>query len=328
MQDALTRKAYAAINDEIGDELAHVLERIKALFSEYTDLPFEMSEHFFANEGKLIRASLTFLLAKEMGGITNAHRSFACAIELMHAASLIHDDVIDREEVRRSQSALHKKWGNTKSILYGDLVITKAFFLFQSLGDEVMRRTLFTLEEMCMGQLLEAANRRNGALPLHEYERIIRGKTAALFSLATSGAALLHGQPHETFARAGEMFGMAFQIADDAEDVFTKDLNEGFITYPFIIAYERAKKDERTKAERALCESHARGETLALLYGMITHYDGVLHAKRAAEQYITQARTLFHDAGSTSNALMLLLDVLAKRAEMGDENNTVEASNA
>jgi octaprenyl-diphosphate synthase len=188
-------------------------------------------QHPFAVPGKRIRPALLLLTARVAGGTPDADSlvALAAAVEVLHAASLVHDDIIDGAEARRHQVSLNKRYGNRVAVLAGDILYTHFFSLITGLGrvDPVTRFALLdvfldTTKAMCMGEII-AQEAGNAGRPLawDEYLEIATDKTAVLFAACCRGAGLLCGAPRERQDALGAFgldFGLAFQMADDLVD--------------------------------------------------------------------------------------------------------------
>lgn len=199
-------------------------------------------------EGKWLRASLT-LLAARLGGEAddNAVRT-AAALELIHVATLIHDDIVDQALVRRGMTALHRLHGETPSVLMGDYLFSKAFYLLTLTGDaEMMRIIARRTNEVCLGEIQESAGIGDLNLSETDYLSLISYKTASLFAACAAAGGRLANLPDaavEALHRFGTAFGIAFQIRDDILDyvadeaelgkTMLSDLKEGKATLPII----------------------------------------------------------------------------------------------
>ncbi len=210
--------------------------------------------------GKLLRPMLVAMASQLGRGFGPEACHAAVAVELIHNATLLHDDVIDLAERRRGAPAARATYGNAASVLAGDWLLVEALKRIQRCGEPgLLDRALATIEEMVTAEALQLENRGRVNVEEEEYFRIIDGKTAALFRWAMFAGATTGGLPSDqrsTLERYGEHLGVAFQLADDLLDVsgdpastgkaaFT-DLREGKITYPLLLVL---KRDESLKRE-------------------------------------------------------------------------------
>ena len=222
----------------------------------------------FQKRGKRIRSTLLCLIAncgKTPAEITRV--ASACAgIELLHSASLVHDDIIDDTEVRRGQKTAHKEWGTQVAVLIGDYVLSQSM---QTVIEEPERDIPVILsqaaDQLIAGEILELDHCGNMKLSFETYNRIIDGKTAALINAAAKIGAILAGFDKPMVNQCAEMgshFGIAFQIIDDLLDYgygsknldkakFT-DLSNGLITLPLLYYFENSSAEERREMENLI----------------------------------------------------------------------------
>ncbi len=249
------------------------IEQVPALIRETLDTPIpkmrEMVDHFFSKNGKLLRPALIFLgagLARSLQpehGIPSernetAELHLATAIEIFHAATLIHDDIIDSAPLRRGVSALHIKSGPQAAVLAGDYFHDRAIAtIFRHGNDRIIPLFLTTAGEICEGEIREISEKKNINMTEETHFEIIEKKTASLLACALQTGALIWGidpQKVEVLGRFGTFFGMAFQIIDDFLD-FTgeehdfgktlgSDLEEGVYTLPVIYCLGSESRDK------------------------------------------------------------------------------------
>jgi len=212
-------------------ELAQVEQVIRAACRSDVTLMREIPEYLLGLGGKRIRPALTLLCAKALGAseISEAIREVAAGIELIHMATLLHDDIVDQSPIRRHQPSPYAKYGTSATLLSGDFLLTRAFGLCARLDDQVIEATEQACIELVEGETLET--------PLSQEQHslassltIARRKTASLFRLATFCAAHLNDASDETkasLARFGESLGVAFQIIDDILDVTSDEATLG-----------------------------------------------------------------------------------------------------
>ncbi|WP_298770083.1 polyprenyl synthetase family protein [uncultured Fibrobacter sp.] len=228
----------------------------------------ERLESLFQRKGKRIRSTLLCLLAQCGNEQPDSQRvARACAgIELLHLASLVHDDIIDNTDIRRGQKTAHKEWGTQVAVLIGDYVLSQSM---QCVIDEESHDIPIVLskaaDKLIEGEILELDHSGNTRLSFEMYDRIIDGKTAALIKAAAKIGAILAGFDKDTIDRCAEMgahFGIAFQIVDDLLDYgygsknldkakFT-DLANGLITLPLLYYFDRCNSDERAEMENLI----------------------------------------------------------------------------
>jgi octaprenyl-diphosphate synthase len=233
-----------------------------------SELPFvnEMCATVRSYRGKMLRPALLLLSGKAAGSVTPHHFTAAAVVEMVHMATLVHDDVLDGAELRRKRPTIAATEGNTAAVLLGDYLISHAFHLCSSLpGTHVSRRIGAITNIVCEGELMQ--NRGRGDLGLREgdYMEIIRRKTAVLTGVSCELGAWLAGADAQVVSRLyafGEQAGIAFQIMDDVLDLvgdaeqvgktLGRDLAQGKVTLPLIHALQNATEGEREALTAAL----------------------------------------------------------------------------
>jgi octaprenyl-diphosphate synthase len=186
--------------------------------------------HLRAYRGKRLRPTLVLLTARACGGIAPAHHTLAAVVEMIHTATLVHDDVLDNADVRRHLPTINAGWGNQTSILLGDYLFTHAFHLASTVDAEACRLIGATTNRVCEGELQQGSERGNLTLSEEEYLDMIEGKTAELTACCCRIGALYSGVSPcivEHMCRYGRWLGMAFQIADDLLDLIGEEKATG-----------------------------------------------------------------------------------------------------
>ncbi len=254
------------------DLLRPDLEKVEKAIREQSrhfDPAVEPYVAFLCNtSGKRIRPALTFLSAGATGGITEDHHKIAITLELIHVATLVHDDIIDGAEIRRQAPTANAKWGNALSVLLGDCLFAHALELSTQFDDQsIGRKVARAANEVCTGEIIQTQRRFDFQLSRADYFEIIRKKTAALFAAAMELAAFLNGRPESMVTalhQYGSLIGTAYQIYDDCldlvgdeEDVgktLRTDLNKGKLTLPILNLIEQATDRQREKLNRLLLQ--------------------------------------------------------------------------
>lgn len=285
--------------------LRQVPARIKQILDSGNPLIREISTHFFQVNGKLLRPALTFLSAAAANPGFNAGAdkviSLAAAFEIFHAATLIHDDIIDRAEIRRGLPSVNFKWGDQTAVLAGDFFHDRALItIFENGTPEIMRLFLETAGILCDGEIQELARVRFYELSEAEYFDIIYKKTASLLVCVLEAGARASGAGEkqiQALSAFGRAFGNAFQIIDDCLD-FTadqhefgktlgKDLAGGVLTLPVI---HLLKKNPELKPEvTALLDQSSDPEALQKLIRLITENGALDYALKQAHAFSRQA---------------------------------------
>lgn len=258
-------------------------------------------EHLKHYRGKRLRPALLLLTAKACGGVVPHHHTLAAAMEMIHTATLVHDDVLDESDLRRHAATFNAKWGNKVSILLGDTLFTHAFHLTSTVDGRACRITGEVTNRVCAGELRQVTERGNLDLTEADYFDIIDGKTAALTACCGRLGALYAGADDATAERAahyGRNLGLAFQIADDlldlvgTEDAAGKtlgtDLEQQKLTLPVIHCLNRLPAGEATKLRDAI---RAGGDGLGLrVLAALERTQSVAYAKRRAEELARSAK--------------------------------------
>ena len=287
----------------------------------------EAAMHLIKAGGKRLRPALV-LLSSHAGTPGLAPTDLgAAAIELVHIATLYHDDVIDETEVRRGVPTVHSKWGIEVAVLSGDYLFARGCALGAEAGGEVPGILARAIGRVCEGQIVETASLRNPDRPVDEYLDTIRQKTAALFRAACElGAATSQSTPdhRDALVSYGENLGLAFQIVDDLLDILGdpeitgkrvgSDLREGVLTMPFLLAAQRSH----------LVHAHlARGERdLALVLPGLLETSALAETVAAAAEYGHAARAALGslEPGEWRDALATVVDgVLAQVPDLAIE---------
>lgn len=227
-------------------------------------------EYSLLSKGKRLRPLLVILSAQSVGGEAEKVMPLALAFELMHTATLIHDDIIDKDETRRGIPALHVKWSVNDAILAGDAMIALAVNLASSYGEEILKTVSDSALELCNGEHIDIWLSLDSATE-EEYFLKIREKSASLFrAAARSGAIAGGGSPSEihSLSMFGECFGIAYQLKDDLTDlkhtsnIISRDLKRGRITLPLIHLYNTSNLEEKQQLKRDFQKVLKNRETL------------------------------------------------------------------
>ena len=240
------------INNIIDTELKNLEESLSKSISSEVSLATEVSTYLVNSGGKRIRPLICILTAKALGYKGNKLTQLASSIELLHTATLIHDDVVDESSTRRGKESIHKKWDNAHGVLVGDFVYSKAFQLMAGLRNpKIIKILADSTNIISEGEVLQLSLKNKAIISEKDYFEIIGRKTAELFKAASQSAAVLSGASNEVIKTAGDFaysLGIAFQIQDDLLDYFGnkeltgkkigKDFEEGKITLPLLRTIE------------------------------------------------------------------------------------------
>ncbi len=266
--------SYSDLKNAVEDKLILVEEKIKTKLSSKVELVDEMTKYHLRTGGKRLRALLTLQSAKLCGYLKGSRDvNLAACVELIHAATLMHDDVIDNGEVRRGKKTLNRIWGNQSSILVGDYILSRCFeMMVEDSDQEVLKLLSSTSVEISQGEVLQLQHKGEIDMLEETYLKIIAAKTASLFAAATKVGSIVAKKENkikQALEFYGKNLGLTFQIADDALDynsdikLFGKEIGndfyEGKITLPIILLYQKANEDEK-KDLRLFFENKERSE--------------------------------------------------------------------
>ena len=288
----LLRDDLVALEDEFGRDTISGVEAIT-----------EIGEYLRAGGGKRIRPALLLLSAKLLNyGGTGAVK-LGAVVEIIHTATLVHDDIIDEAKTRRGRPAANTQWGNSKCVLAGDWLYMQAFKIaVQERNFRILDTLIELTQKMVEGELLQM-EKLGKLITLNEHFDLIFRKTACLFSVCMRLGAILGGATADqeaALAKYGHDLGMAFQIVDDvldltaSEDVLGKpvasDLREGKVTMAVIHALERCAPEERAKIETIVRDRAFNGVTHAHILEILQRYGSLEAATTRAVQYAESAR--------------------------------------
>lgn len=288
------------------------------------DLIPELAHHLISSGGKRLRPMLTIAAAKLVGFPGPAHITVAAAVEFMHTATLLHDDVVDESAVRRGKNTARLIWGNQASVLVGDFLLGQAFRMLVQTGSLPVLRILSNAAAVIAeGEVMQLAAAKNTATTEDEYLAIVNAKTAALFAGAAESGAAIADRPNEELSALrsyGKNLGIAFQLIDDALDYsgdsqklgkdIGDDFREGKITLPVILAFRRGNDQERNFWRRTLVDGDIHSEDLGHAVGLVEKHDAISATKdraRAFGMIAYDAMAIFPD-GKEKRALQDVIE--------------------
>ena len=276
--------SYSELKSSVEDKLILVEERIKSKLSSKVDLVDEMTRYHLRTGGKRLRALLTLGSARLCGYQKGSRDvNLAACVELIHAATLMHDDVIDNGEIRRGKKTLNKIWGNQSSILVGDYLLSRCFEMMVEDGNlEVLKLLSSTSAEISQGEVLQLQHKSEVDMLEETYLKIISAKTASLFAASTKVGSILANKEKkikDALEFYGKNLGLTFQIADDTLDYnsdlkfFGKevgnDFYEGKITLPIILLYQKINQKEKDDLKRIFEKKNRDEKELKYILNLI-----------------------------------------------------------
>jgi octaprenyl-diphosphate synthase len=310
--------SYFQLKNLVENRLISVEEKIKSKLISDVDLVQKMTDFHVNTGGKRLRALLTLGSAK-MCGYSKGTRdiNLAACVELIHAATLMHDDVIDNGTVRRGKKTLNKIWGNHSSVLIGDYLLSRCFEMMVDDGNlEVLKLLSSTSSKIAQGEVLQLQHNREVDMLEETYLKIISAKTAELFAAATKVGAILSDvktKEKEALEFYGRNLGLTFQIADDTLDynsdlkLFGKkigqDFYEGKITLPIILLLQKTENNEKEKIKNIFLKDERDENELNYIMSLIKKYDVINSCYQKAQHYIDIA----------SNSLSIFKDCEEKK---------------
>lgn len=288
-----------------------------------------MVSHLVSSGGKRLRPSLTLVCASMCGYSGKRHINLAAAVEFIHTATLLHDDVVDESVLRRGAETANQRWGNKASILVGDFLLGQAFRLMVDDGSLAALKILSDASAVIAeGEVMQLAASNDLSTTELTYSDIITAKTATLFAAACEIGAVIANRPETEQAALrnfGLNLGIAFQIADDALDYSAKqeelgktigdDFREGKITLPVIHAYNQGNAEERTFWEAVIQEKQQSENDLAKGLRYINAHQSLSYAMQRAALYVAKAREALavFSSGKEKEILLNLLDFSVNR---------------
>ncbi len=277
----------------------------------------ELAHHLIDSGGKRLRPMLTLATARMSGYRGNGHVRVASAVEFMHTATLLHDDVVDESDTRRGKKTARLIWGNQASVLVGDFLLGHAFRMLVDVGNIQVLRILSNASAIIAeGEVMQLAAAKKTSTTEDEYLAIINAKTAALFSAAAEAGGAIAERPAEevnALRSYGKNLGIAFQLVDDALDYggdssrlgksTGDDFREGKVTLPVILSYRRGSEDERSFWRRTISEGDLRDGDLEQAIGLMRKHKAIEATLERARSYGSIARDamgIFRDSPQKS----------------------------
>ena len=293
--------SYFQLKNSVENKLMLVEEKIKSKLDSNVELVKKMTDYHLNTGGKRLRALLT-LGSSKLCGYTKGTRdiNLAACVELIHAATLMHDDVIDNGSIRRGKKTPNKIWGNHSSVLAGDYLLSRCFEMMVEDGNiEVLKLLSSTSSIIAQGEILQLQHRGEVDMLEETYLKIISSKTAELFAAATKVGAILSEmktKEKEALEFYGRNLGLTFQIADDTLDynselkIFGKnigqDFYEGKITLPIILLFQKSNKDEKETLKKTFAKEERNQNDLNYTLSLIKKYDIINSCYQKAKHYI------------------------------------------
>lgn len=332
INDALKKEALVTwkdISQPVESFLEAVAQRLAKQVREFDPAMVRYAEYALTGQGKQLRPALVALSANTLGKIEDAHITVAVIIEMVHLATLVHDDVMDEAVIRRGRLTLGANWGNEVAVLFGDCLFAQALKLAASFPTpEICRAVAMATKTVCSGEILQTRQRRNFQFLQEEYFKVLEMKTAELFALSCDLGACLSGASMAQRAALREFgiaLGTAYQVYDDCLDLFGSeaaagkslgtDLAKGKLTLPVLRFWQRAGTVEKARMEEMIqnWEPGYLAPVVELLSkrGMLNESLEIIH------QYLEHARQALKALPATANpgGLIGLTKYLARQTD-------------
>ena len=296
--------SYFDLKNSVEEKLVLVEEKIKSKLTSEVDLVKKISDYHIETGGKRLRALLTLGSSKLCGYLKGGRDiNLAACIELIHGATLLHDDVIDNGDIRRGKKTTNLIWGNQSSILAGDYLLSRCFEMMVEDGNlEILKLLSSTSAKIAQGEILQLQHKGEVDMLEETYLKIISSKTAVLFSAATKVGAILaerNNKEKEALEFYGKNLGLTFQIADDTLD-YNSDINlfgkntgndfyEGKITLPIILLFQQANDSEKKQLENIFNKNIRSDKEFIDVSKLISKYKIISQCYKKAEHFINLA---------------------------------------
>ncbi len=296
--------SYFQLKKSVENKLLLVEEKIRLKLSSDVDLVKKMTDYHLDTGGKRLRALLTLGSAKICGYSKGTRDiNLAACVELIHSATLMHDDVIDDGSIRRGKKTINKIWDNHSSVLVGDYLLSRCFEMMVEDGNlEVLKLLSSTSSKIAQGEVLQLQHQGEVDMLEETYLKIISAKTAELFAAATKVGAILSDmkmKEKEALEFYGRNLGLTFQIADDTLDYNSdlklfgkkigKDFYEGKVTLPIILLFQKANNQEKIKLKDIFLKDNRDEGDLSYTLTLIKKYDVIKDCYQKAQHYINLA---------------------------------------
>ena len=308
--DSIDADNPTAALDRLSDLLAGDMQSVNRIIVDRMQSPValipQLAGYIVAAGGKRLRPLLTIAAAELCGYSGGRHHKLAAAVEFIHTATLLHDDVVDESERRRGQSSANALFGNQASVLVGDFLFSRAFELMVEDGPlDVLRILSRASAVIAEGEVLQLATTNNLETSVAEYLAVVEAKTAALFAASCEIGAIVADRPvaeAEALYQFGLNFGIAFQIVDDVLDYSAReallgktigdDFREGKITLPVILSFRRGSEEERSFWTRTIAEGQIGDGDLERAVALMKQHKALEATMERARSY----GAIAHDA--------------------------------
>ncbi len=326
-----TPSTLAHIREPVREDLERVREELRRIVRANLGMTDEVNRYLLLMRGKMLRPTLVLLADRVCGGNGNAAVTLAAAVELVHLATLVHDDAVDHSVLRRGLPTVNALWTHQIAIIMGDYLYSRSVTELTRVGNlEALRRLAVAANEMSLGEMRQLASYDALEFSEEDYYALIEAKTASLMAASCEIGALAGGgggpeRRTSALGRFGRNLGMAFQIADDLLDYTgTKavtgkptghDLRQRKVTLPLVGAMKAAGSGERERIRRFFSRRDPSDGEIAELIGLVGELGGLEYARERAERYGAWAAAALEDleAGAAKRALLTSIAYVVDR---------------
>lgn len=317
------------IKQPISTEIADFIELFNQSLSHSDGMLGQALEHIRKRAGKRMRPMLILLMAKNFGSISAATQHAAVGLELLHTASLVHDDVVDESAERRGQASVNATYNNKVAVLVGDYILSTALLNVAKTGNQRIVEYLAELgRTLSNGEILQLTNIQNQEISEEVYYQVIKQKTAALFEACAAIGALSAGASEEMVAESkhfGQNLGIIFQIRDDIFDYYDSpeigkptgnDMAEGKLTLPVIYALNNSSFDSMQTLARKVKAGDVNPDEIAVLVEFAKQQGGIEYAEKRMWEFHQEAAEFIEKRvgdPAIKSALSAYLDYVIKR---------------
>ena len=315
----------------VKDDLAAIEIALEQNLNPYLDLISKVARHILFSGGKRLRPLLMVLSARLCGYKGDYDKTLSTVFEYMHAASLLHDDLIDDASMRRGKPVAHSIWGNSAAILVGDFLLARSLSIAAKTGDMKVIRTIAKItENMSQGEIHQLMRKGELDISEDEYMEVIRRKTAVLFQGACRISAIITAAPNgkeKALSNYGYNLGLAFQMADDLLDYTSDkkalgkevgaDLKEGKLTLPVIYSFKAADMKDRNRMENIIKNEDFSVNDFEILVELLKKYKGISYTQKMAAEHISKAKKALSifEPSKTKEILIKVADYALNRKE-------------
>jgi len=327
--DKETLVTWKHIAEPVEPFLQAVALRLAKQVREFDPAITSYAEYALTGQGKQLRPALVALSANAIGELNDSHVMVAVIIEMVHLATLVHDDVMDEAEIRRGRLTLGANWGNEIAVLFGDCLFAQALKLAASFPTpEICRAVAMATNTVCSGEILQTRQRRNFQFTQAEYFRVLEMKTAELFALSCDLGACLAGAPpaqRAVLRQFGTALGTAYQLYDDCLDLFGSeaaagkslgtDLAKGKLTLPVLKFWQSGGVAEKARMQEMITNWEPR--LLPSVVELLRRHNTLGESLKIIHQYLKEAREALQALPEAANhgGLIGLAEYLARQTD-------------